>query len=184
MTYNAAGFPFGGMLGKVSETSSKGNPSVTITGGRIAALRRDDHGQLVLLQVDGSLQPGNSGGPIVDEKTGKLLGVVVAKLGAVDTIGLVVPAEEVRRALAGRVGALDLTLQSHRSRTRRSRDQGPGRRPQGNGPGCGGPRRPGLRRARSAPTATAPGRRSRIPRRSSSRRTPRRRWPRAESRSP
>jgi len=106
MTYNAGGFPFGGMLGKVSEASSKGNPSITITGGRIAALRRDDHGQILLLQVDGSLQPGNSGGPVVDEKTGKLLGVVVAKLGPVDTIGLVVPAEELRKALAGRVGAV------------------------------------------------------------------------------
>jgi len=106
MTYNAGGFPFGGMLGKVSESSSKGNPSISITGGRISALRRDDHGQILLLQVDGSLQPGNSGGPVVDEKTGKLLGVVVAKLGPVDTIGLVVPAEELRKALAGRVGAV------------------------------------------------------------------------------
>jgi S1-C subfamily serine protease len=106
MHYNAGGFPFGGMLGKVSEASSKGNPSISITGGRIAALRRDDHGQILLLQVDGSIQPGNSGGPIVDEKTGKLLGVAVAKNALVDTIGLVVPAEEVRKALAGRVGAV------------------------------------------------------------------------------
>ncbi len=106
MMYNAGGFPFGGMLGKVSEASSKGNPSVSITGGRIAALRRDDHGQILLLQVDGSLQPGNSGGPIVDEKTGKLLGVAVAKSAMVDTIGLVVPAEQLRKALAGRVGAV------------------------------------------------------------------------------
>jgi S1-C subfamily serine protease len=106
MPYNAGGFPFGGMLGKVSEASSRGNPSVSITGGRIAALRRDDHGQILLLQVDGSLQPGNSGGPIVDEKTGKLLGVAVAKTAMVDTIGLVVPAEQLRKALAGRVGAV------------------------------------------------------------------------------
>jgi S1-C subfamily serine protease/regulation of enolase protein 1 (concanavalin A-like superfamily) len=110
MSYKAGGFPFGGMLAKVSEDSSKGNPSVSITGGSIAALRRDDHGQILLLQVDGSLQPGNSGGPIVDEKTGKLLGVAVAKNALVDTIGLVVPADEVRKALAGRVGSLDLTL--------------------------------------------------------------------------
>ncbi|HKI21636.1 MAG TPA: trypsin-like peptidase domain-containing protein, partial [Isosphaeraceae bacterium] len=112
MTYNAGGFPFGGMLGKVSEASSKGNPSVSITGGRISALRRDDYGQILLLQVDGSLQPGNSGGPIVDEKTGKLLGVAVAKNAMVDTIGLIVPADEVRRALGGRVGDLDLTVQA------------------------------------------------------------------------
>jgi len=111
MTYIGGGFPLGGMLNKISE--SKGNPSVTITGGRIAALRRDEHGHITLLQVDGSLQPGNSGGPIVEEKTGKLLGVAVASLSraGIDTIGFIVPAAEVRQALAGRVGAVDLTLQ-------------------------------------------------------------------------
>ncbi len=101
---------FGGLTAKDSETSSKGNPSVSITKGRIVALRRDGHGQILLLEVDGSLQPGDSGGPIVDEKTGKLLGVAVAKLGAAKTIGLVVPAEQLRKTLAGRIGALDLTL--------------------------------------------------------------------------
>ena len=110
MAYTGAGFPFGGMLTRVNE--SKGNPGVTITRGGISRLVRDDHGHLDLFQVDGSLQPGNSGGPIVEEKTGKFIGVVVAKMGTVDTIGYVVPAEEVRRALAGRVGALDLTLKA------------------------------------------------------------------------
>jgi hypothetical protein len=104
--YICAGFPLGGMIGKVTETH--GNPSVTITGGRIAALRRDEHGQLNLLQVDGSLQPGNSGGPILDERSGKLIGVAVAKVSSIDTIGFVVPADEVRRCLAGRVGAVQL----------------------------------------------------------------------------
>jgi hypothetical protein len=110
MTYIGAGFPLGGIMSRVAE--SKSNPSVTITRGGIAALRRDDHGQLAILQVDGSLQPGNSGGPIIDGTTGKLIGVAVAKVSAVDTIGFVVPAEQVRRALAGRVGALDLTLEA------------------------------------------------------------------------
>jgi Trypsin-like peptidase domain len=108
MAYTGAGFPLGGMLAKI--TDSKGNPSVTITRGGIGAVRRDDYGQIELYQVDGSLQPGNSGGPIVEEKTGKLIGVAVAKVGAVDTIGFVVPAETLRKTLAGRVGALDLTL--------------------------------------------------------------------------
>jgi hypothetical protein len=111
MVYIGAGFPLGGMLSKIAE--SQGNPSVTITSGRIAALRRDAFGQLAVLQVDGSLQPGNSGGPIVEEKSGKLIGVAVAKVGSVDTIGFVVPADELRRALAGRVGTLDLTLEGY-----------------------------------------------------------------------
>ena len=72
----------------------------------------DEQGHLDLFQVDGSLQPGNSGGPIVEEKTGKLIGVAVAKVGSVDTIGFVVPAEQLRRTLAGRIGYIDLTLKS------------------------------------------------------------------------
>ena len=109
MTYIGAGFPLGGMLSKVTE--SPGNPEVTITGGLISRLQRDPYGHIELLQVNGSLQPGNSGGPIIDEKTGKLFGVAVAKVGSVDTIGFAVPAEAVRRALDGRVGSLDLTLE-------------------------------------------------------------------------
>lgn len=111
LKYVCAGFPLAGLMGKIIE--SHGNPSVVITGGRISSLGRDDFGQLTLLQVDGSLQPGNSGGPVIDEKTGRLLGVAVARSTQADTIGFVVPAEEVRKALAGRVGALDLTLQSN-----------------------------------------------------------------------
>jgi S1-C subfamily serine protease len=110
MAYTGAGFPLGGMLNKVND--SKGNPSVTITRGGIARLVRDEHGQIDLFQVDGSLQPGNSGGPIVEEKSGKFIGVAVAKVGSVDTIGFLVPAEAVRRALAGRVGDLDLTVKT------------------------------------------------------------------------
>ena len=108
MAYTGAGFPLGGMLSKINDR--KGNPSVTITRGGIARLVNDDQGQLDLFQVDGSLQPGNSGGPIVEEKTGKLIGVAVAKVGSVDTIGFVVPAEQLRRTLAGRIGYLDMTL--------------------------------------------------------------------------
>ena len=110
--YIGAGFPLGGMLNKISE--SKGNPSVTITGGRVGRIHRDEHGLVTMLQVDGSLQPGNSGGPIVEEKTGKLLGVAVASLAraGIDTIGFIVTADEVRRALAGRVGAIGLDLKA------------------------------------------------------------------------
>lgn len=109
MGYVGAGFPLGGILSQVTE--NRGNPSVTITRGGIAALRRDNFGQLSVLQADGSLQPGNSGGPIVDPTNGKLLGVAVAKISMVDTIGFVVPADHVRQALGGRVGGVTLFLE-------------------------------------------------------------------------
>jgi S1-C subfamily serine protease/regulation of enolase protein 1 (concanavalin A-like superfamily) len=108
-SYIGAGYPLVGFINQVAET--KGNQSVTITGGRIAALKRDEYGQISLLQVDGSLHPGNSGGPIVEEKTGNLLGVAVASLtrAGISNVGFIVPAEEVRRCLAGRVGAIEGT---------------------------------------------------------------------------
>ena len=61
-----------------------------------------------MLQVGGSLLPGNSGGPLIEEKTGKLLGVAVASLAVsgLDSVGFIVTADELRRALAGRVGAI------------------------------------------------------------------------------
>ena len=108
MSYIGAGFPYAGVI-KVSK--NEGKPSVVVTGGRISSFKRDEFGQLLVLQVDGSLQPGNSGGPIIDEKTGKLLGLAVAKASFADTIGFIVPADELRRALRGRVGSLDLFLE-------------------------------------------------------------------------
>jgi regulation of enolase protein 1 (concanavalin A-like superfamily) len=102
--YTGAGFPFGEI------NVSRSHPGITITRGVIASLVKDEHGHVNLFQVNSSRQPGDAGGPIVAEKTGKFIGVVVTKKGAVDHIGLVIPAEQVRETLAGRIGALDLTV--------------------------------------------------------------------------
>jgi len=106
MPYSGAGFPPVGKFGEATE--SYANPSATIANGDIAAVSRDDHGQLIHVKVKDvkdSQLPYDSGGPIVEEKTGRLIGVV-ARSG--QTIISVVPAEEVRRCLAGRVGAVQL----------------------------------------------------------------------------
>jgi S1-C subfamily serine protease/regulation of enolase protein 1 (concanavalin A-like superfamily) len=105
MRYTAYGFPL--PMIKFNQD----NPTISATGGQVSTLRNDDLGQLFAIQLDGSLQPGNSGGPIVDDK-GRLIGVAVAKLEGVDTIGLAIPAEELREFLAGRVGAIDLDVRN------------------------------------------------------------------------
>jgi S1-C subfamily serine protease/regulation of enolase protein 1 (concanavalin A-like superfamily) len=105
MKYSAYGFPL------PSIRFNEGNPSITLTAGQVSTLRNDDLGQLFLIQLDGSLQPGNSGGAIVDER-GRLIGVAVAKVEGVDTIGLAIPADELRELLAGRVGAIDLEVRN------------------------------------------------------------------------
>jgi hypothetical protein len=93
---------------------NQGNPTITVTGGQVSTLRNDDMGQLFAIQLDGSLQPGNSGGPIVDDR-GRLIGDAVAKLEGVDTIGLAIPDDELRDLLAGRVGAIDLDVRNSKS---------------------------------------------------------------------
>jgi S1-C subfamily serine protease/regulation of enolase protein 1 (concanavalin A-like superfamily) len=108
MRYAAYGFP----LPMIK--FNQGNPTITVTGGQVSTLRNDDMGQLFAIQLDGSLQPGNSGGPIVDDR-GRLIGVAVAKLEGVDTIGLAIPADELRDLLAGRVGAIDLDVRNSKS---------------------------------------------------------------------
>jgi S1-C subfamily serine protease len=109
MKYTASGFPFGREI-----NFNRGNPSISVTGGSVSGLRRDDMGQLILLQVDGSLQPGSSGGPLLDDQ-GRLIGVALAKVSMADTIGLAIPASELREFLAGRVGAPDLKVESGQS---------------------------------------------------------------------
>ena len=112
MKYIGAGFPLGTQLNSISE--SKGNPRVTITTGIVGRIHTDEYGQITMLQVGGSLLPGNSGGPLIEEKTGKLLGVAVASLAVsgIDSVGFIVTADELRRSLAGRVGAVDLDLKA------------------------------------------------------------------------
>ncbi len=112
MKYIGAGFPLGKQLNGISE--SKGNPRVTITTGIVGRIHTDEYGQITMLQVGGSLLPGNSGGPLIEEKTGKLLGVAVASLAVsgIDSVGFIVTADEVRRALAGRVGAIGVDMKA------------------------------------------------------------------------
>jgi S1-C subfamily serine protease len=101
------GFPFGRSL----NTVNRGNPAITVNKGSVSALQRDDLGRLAMIQIDGSVNPGNSGGPIVDEK-GRLLGVTTLKSGLADNIGWAIPAAELNLLMAGRVGEIEFSAVS------------------------------------------------------------------------
>jgi hypothetical protein len=75
---------------------------VAMSSGRIASTKPDDRGRLTLLPDDVDFPPGNSGGPIVEARSGRLLGVAVAGSPREDVrsnVGLLVPADEVRRRM-------------------------------------------------------------------------------------
>jgi S1-C subfamily serine protease len=97
------GFPFGKSLG-VGQAS----PAVTVGKGSISSLRLGDNGELSVIQIDGNLNPGNSGGPVVDAK-GQLVGIAVAKVRDGQGIGFVVPAAELSRMMAGSLSRPHLT---------------------------------------------------------------------------
>ena len=67
----AFGYPFG-----KSRTIAKGepSPSVSVNTGRISSLRMPG-GKLTSIQLDVVLNPGNSGGPVMD-KEGRVIGIV------------------------------------------------------------------------------------------------------------
>ncbi len=91
------GFPFGEML-----SAGIGNPTCTIGKGSVSSIREDENGGLSVIQIDGDVNPGNSGGPVVDTR-GRLVGVCVAKIRGTN-IGLAIPPIELARMLDGRTG--------------------------------------------------------------------------------
>src|SRR5262249_39881448 len=81
----------------------KGSPAITVGTATVSSLRNGDDGELAAIQIDGNLNPGNSGGPVVDSK-GRLVGVAVAILREGQGIGFLVPAAEGGRMMEGRGG--------------------------------------------------------------------------------
>ncbi len=91
------GFPFGESL-----AANKANPNITIGRGSVSSIRKDASGKVSKVQIDGALNPGNSGGPVVDA-AGNLVGIAVQTIQG-SNIGLTIPAGEVGTMLEGSLG--------------------------------------------------------------------------------
>jgi S1-C subfamily serine protease len=85
------GFPFGKKLGS----------NITVTEGAISSIRKDAFGSVTQVQLNGDMQPGNSGGPVVDAD-GRVIGVSVAIIKGT-RINFAVPADSVKAILDGRL---------------------------------------------------------------------------------
>jgi S1-C subfamily serine protease len=89
------GFPFGDALGK----------AVTVSESSVSSLR-EENGLLQRVQVNGGMNPGNSGGPVVDSR-GNVVGVSVAVIRN-SQINFAVPGDFVHLILGGRIANLEV----------------------------------------------------------------------------
>ncbi len=96
-----AGFPFGDLLAmdRKNDDTDAPNPAVTISKGMVTSLRRDTQGKLSMVQTDAALNPGNSGGAIVNSQ-GHLVGVVFAGIRGGQGVGFGVSSNRVRDFLS------------------------------------------------------------------------------------
>jgi S1-C subfamily serine protease len=86
------GFPFGDALAEGAK-----NPEISIGVASVSSNRLDGLGNVVTVQLNGALNPGNSGGPVVTQE-GKLVGVAVKTVTGAG-IGFAVPPAKVRSAV-------------------------------------------------------------------------------------
>ena len=86
------GFPFGTGLAKEGAY-----PTISVNASNISSFRRDQKSVLNRIQVDGALNPGNSGGPVM-ARDGKVVGVVVSGIPGAG-INMAIPVGHVRRFL-------------------------------------------------------------------------------------
>lgn len=92
------GFPFGAQLGK----------NITVSSSSISSLRRGGDGVLKQVQVNGGMNPGNSGGPVTDAR-GAVIGVSVAGISGTQ-INFAIPADFIRPFVErSKSNPLDLT---------------------------------------------------------------------------
>jgi S1-C subfamily serine protease len=98
------GFPFG-----LKQAQNQGNPAVTVKEATVSRLRPNGHSGMTV-EIQGDVNPGNSGGPLVDT-AGRLIGIIFAKYENT-WIGLAVHAKELDLVLQPRVGTMSVSAQT------------------------------------------------------------------------
>jgi hypothetical protein len=111
---DALGYPLGRKL-EIGRATSASDvvPDVSSTPGTISALRAGDNGERRYVQISSNVNPGNSGGPVVD-RDGFAVGVIQARLAKASGIGFAIPINLAKDFLASR--GLDNLMPTRRLR--------------------------------------------------------------------
>jgi S1-C subfamily serine protease len=107
------GFPFGAQVEVGKARVPDIVPRVSVSRGNVSAKRTDDQGNTRYLQTSATVNPGNSGGPMLDSD-GFVLGVIRMKLMDGDGIGFAIPINVVKDFLGAH--GLDQLLPVERMR--------------------------------------------------------------------
>jgi S1-C subfamily serine protease len=99
VSLGAEGFPATGTEVYAIGTPVSRSFDHTVTKGIVSALRR--RGSITLLQTDAAVNPGNSGGPLVDVKSGNVVGVITLKVAraGVEGLGFAISIDDALRTL-------------------------------------------------------------------------------------
>src|SRR5262245_8361648 len=95
----ALGFPFGRDV-EVGQGAVAPNlvPDISTSPATVAALRASESGERRFIQINGTVNPGNSGGPLVD-RDGFAVGVIRMRLAADASIGFAIPINQAKEFL-------------------------------------------------------------------------------------
>ena len=88
----AFGFPLG------RDATIQNNPEISVNHGAVSSLRKDQQHALAVIQTDIALNPGNSGGPVLDAN-GLVVGISVAVRNDATGMAYLIPVNKLRELL-------------------------------------------------------------------------------------
>ena len=94
----AIGYPYGRLVEVGRTRREDRTPEATVSSGAVSALRTGDSGDLRYIQTDAAVNPGNSGGPLVDRE-GYVEGIIQSRVTGATGIGFAIPVNLVKKFL-------------------------------------------------------------------------------------
>ncbi len=102
------GFPLGeyAAVGRGPERGDNVNPEVSVNAGLVTSLRLDEKGGLKAIQTDAAVNPGNSGGPMINA-AGDVAGVINSMIMGAQGLGFAISGKVLREFATRKAVTID-----------------------------------------------------------------------------